>query len=61
MDEGNKQELLSLGLSSVKKLGDFGFGGKDVADLYYEPHKEDEVWEMITVAIDKIFDSLAKE
>jgi len=61
MDESNKQELLSLGLSSVKKLGDFGFGGKDVADLYYEPHKEDEVWEMITVAIDKIFDSLAKE
>ncbi len=47
MDEDNKQELLALGVQNVKKLGDFGFDGKDVADLYYEPHKKEEAWKMI--------------
>ena len=54
MDESNKRALLGMGLSSVKKLGDFGFGGKCVADLYYESHKEDEVWEMISVGVEEI-------
>lgn len=54
MDESNKQELLGMGLNNVKKLGDFGFLGKDVADLYYEPHKEDEVWNMISHGIEKV-------
>ena len=54
LDESNKQELLALGLTNVKKMGDFGFGGKDVADLYYEPLKEEEVWEMISVGVEEI-------
>jgi len=54
MDESNYQELLLLGLTNVKKLGSFGFNNKCVADLYYEPHKTKEVWEMIDVATNKI-------
>jgi len=55
MDESNKQELLQMGIANVKKMGDFGFGGKDVADLYYEPHKTDEVWQMISEGVERIF------
>ncbi|HHD75805.1 MAG TPA: low molecular weight phosphotyrosine protein phosphatase [Campylobacterales bacterium] len=58
LDESNKKELLSMGLSNVKKLGDFGFGGKGVADLYYEPHKEEEVWEMVSVGVEKILEEM---
>lgn len=58
LDESNKQELLSMGLTNVKKLGDFGFSGKDVADLYYEPHKEEEVWEMVSVGVEKILEEV---
>ena len=54
LDESNKQDLLALGLTHVKKMGDFGFDGKDVADLYYEPLKEDEVWNMISVGVNEI-------
>ena len=54
LDESNKQELLAMGLTNVKKMGDFGFNGKDVSDLYYEPLKEEEVWEMITVGVEEI-------
>ena len=54
LDESNKTELKFLGLTNVKKLGDFGFDGKDVADLYYHPEKEDEVWEMVSVGVDEI-------
>ena len=54
LDENNKQELLAMGLTNVKKMGDFGFNGRDVADLYYEPFKEDEVWEMISVGVEEI-------
>jgi len=57
LDESNKNDLISLGYKNVKKLGDFGFNGKDVADLYYYPQKEDEVWEMINVAVDNILKS----
>jgi protein-tyrosine phosphatase len=55
LDNSNKQQLQKLGYSNVKLLGDFGFNGKDVADLYYHPQKENEVWSMINTAIDKIF------
>ncbi len=58
MDESNYQELLSLGYKSVKKLGDFGYNGKDVADLYYEPYKESEVWDMIEKGVDRILREL---
>ena len=54
LDESNKTELEFLGLTNVKKLGDFGFDGKDVADLYYHPEKEDEVWEMVSIGVDEI-------
>ena len=55
LDESNKKELQAMGLNNVKKLGDFGFNGKDVADLYYEPEKVDEVWEMVSLGVEKIF------
>jgi protein-tyrosine phosphatase len=58
LDESNKNELLSMRLTNVKKLGDFGFSGKDVADLYYEPHKEEEVWEMVSVGVGKILEEI---
>jgi len=58
MDESNKQELLAMGIKNVKKMGDFGFNGKDVADLYYEPHKVDEVWQIINQGVDAIFQEL---
>ncbi|CAA6826900.1 MAG: Unknown protein [uncultured Sulfurovum sp.] len=54
LDESNKTELEFLGLSNVKKLGDFGFDGKDVADLYYHPEEENEVWEMVSVGVENI-------
>jgi len=54
LDESNKKELLAIGLTDVKKLGDFGFSGKDVADLYYEPEKVDEVWEMVSLGVEEI-------
>ncbi|MCB4784595.1 MAG: low molecular weight phosphotyrosine protein phosphatase, partial [Sulfurovum sp.] len=55
MDESNLEELKGMGLKNLKKMGDFGFKGKDVADLYYEPHKQDEVWEMVSVGVEEIF------
>ncbi|MCB4781855.1 MAG: low molecular weight phosphotyrosine protein phosphatase [Sulfurovum sp.] len=55
MDESNLEELKGMGLKNLKKMGDFGFKGKDVADLYYEPHKQDEVWEMVSVGMEEIF------
>jgi len=54
MDESNKKELLGMGITNVKKMGDFGFEGKDVADLYYEPHKVDEVWQMVSKGVERI-------
>jgi protein-tyrosine phosphatase len=56
LDESNKKELLSMGLTNVKKLGDFGFDGKDVADLYYEPEKVDEVWKMVSFGVEEMFE-----
>jgi protein-tyrosine-phosphatase len=56
LDESNKKELLSMGLTHVKKLGDFGFNGKDVADLYYEPEKVDEVWKMVSFGVEEILE-----
>lgn len=61
MDESNKQELLNLGFNNVKKLGDFGFNGKNVADLYYEPHKKKEVWEMITIGVEQAINILKNQ
>jgi protein-tyrosine phosphatase len=54
LDSSNEEELNFMGLTNVKKLGDFGFRGKDVADLYYTPEKEDEVWEMVSTAVNQI-------
>ncbi len=54
MDESNKIALEQMGLVGVKKMGDFGFGGKDVADLYYEPEKKDEVWKIVSKGVARI-------
>ena len=54
MDESNKVALEKIGIKNLRKMGDFGFNGKDVADLYYEPHKRDEVWEMVSEGVEKI-------
>jgi len=55
MDRSNLSDLLALGLTNVSLLGDYGFEGKEVADLYYEPHRAEEVYEMIESAVQQIF------
>jgi protein-tyrosine phosphatase len=57
MDESNKVELECMGVQDIKKIGDFGFAGKDVADLYYEPEKTEEVWQMISNGVERIITS----
>jgi len=57
LDESNKEELKRVGINA-KKLGDFGFEGRDVADLYYEPYRGNEVWEMIDRGVLNILKSL---
>jgi len=54
MDGSNKLELEKMGIKNIKKMGDYGFNGKDVADLYFEAHKTDEVWEIISEGVDRI-------
>ena len=58
MDRSNLSDLLALGLTNVSLLGDYGFDGKEVADLYYEPHRAEEVYEMIEGAVQQIFDKM---
>ena len=58
MDRSNLSDLLALGLTNVSLLGDYGFDGKEVADLYYEPHRADEVYGMIEEAVREIFDKM---
>ncbi|RUM35066.1 MAG: hypothetical protein DSY50_05525 [Desulfobulbus sp.] len=54
MDRSNHDDLIALGLENVYLLGDYGFDGADVADLYYEPHKGEEVYGMIASATEEI-------
>ncbi len=58
MDRSNLSDLLALDLTNVLLLGDYGFDGKEVADLYYEPHRADEVYGMIEEAVREIFDKM---
>jgi len=46
--------LASSLLSKVNYISWWSNNDKDVVDLYYEPHKENEVWQMITSAVDMI-------
>jgi len=57
MDRSNYDDLIALGLENVSMLGDYGFDGADVADLYYEPHKGEEVYGMIHEAVSYILES----
>jgi len=54
MDESNLIELKSLGINNLVKLGDFGFEGEDVADLYYYPEKAEYVYHMVDRATQQI-------
>jgi len=58
MDRSNYRDLTALGLSNVLMLGDYGFESADVADLYYEPEKAEEVYGMIEVACGRIFEEI---
>jgi len=58
MDRSNLRELKALGLSNVRLLGDYGFDGADVADLYYEPQKAEEVYAMIETACHAVLDEM---
>ena len=58
MDRSNLSDLLALGLTNVSLLGDYGFEGKEVADLYYEPYRAEEVYGMIEGAVQQIFDKM---
>ncbi len=55
MDRSNLADLLALGLENVSLLGDYGFNGQEVADLYYEPNRAEEVYGMIEGAVEEIF------
>jgi len=56
MDESNLIELERMGVDNLAKLGDFGFDGEDVADLYYYPEKASYVYDMIDRATLEILD-----
>lgn len=58
LDESNKRDLLTMGVNQVQKLGDFGFEGADVADLYYYPEKAEQVYAMVEKAVEKILTQL---
>ncbi|MBD3793543.1 MAG: low molecular weight phosphotyrosine protein phosphatase [Campylobacterales bacterium] len=58
LDESNKRDLLAMGVNQVQKLGDFGFEGADVADLYYYPEKAEQVYAMVEKAVEKILTQL---
>lgn len=58
LDESNKRDLLAMGVTHVQKLGDFGFEGADVADLYYYPEKAEQVYAMVEKAVEKILTQL---
>ncbi len=59
MDRSNYHDLMALGLDNVTMLGDYGFGGADVADLYYEPQKAEEVYAMIEAVCGSILGDCA--
>jgi len=54
MDESNFMELKSLGVINLVKLGDYGFDGEDVADIYYYPKQAEYVYDMLDTSIKKI-------
>jgi len=56
MDESNLIELERLGVKNLVKLGDFGYDGEDVADLYYYPERASYVYDMLDRAICQILD-----
>lgn len=53
LDDSNIENLKNLGVSTVFKLGDFGFEGQDVPDPYFfEGFKGfDKVYEMIDICV----------
>ncbi len=57
MDQSNLIELERLGVENLVKLGDFGYNGEDVSDLYYYPEKASYVYEMINGATQQILAS----
>jgi len=60
MDRSNYRELIALGLCNVSMLGDYGFEGADVADLYYEPQRGEEVYGMIEEACGVILEEMIR-
>jgi len=54
MDKSNFMELKELGVINLVKLGDYGFDGEDVADIYYYPKEAEYVYNMLESSIKEI-------
>ncbi|MDD2790780.1 MAG: low molecular weight phosphotyrosine protein phosphatase [Sulfurimonas sp.] len=57
LDESNYQDLKRLGATNLVKLGDYGYGGKDVPDPYFFDGFDgfDEVYKMIESCVNTLF------
>jgi len=56
LDANNYRDLVSMGASTVVKLGDYGFNGEDVPDPYFFSGYEgfDKVYAMIESSIENL-------
>lgn len=57
LDESNYQDLKRLGATNLVKLGDYGYGGKDVPDPYFFDGFDgfEEVYKMIESCVNTLF------
>ncbi len=60
LDDSNIASLKAMGASNVLKLGDYGYGGKDVPDPYFFEGFEgfETVYEIIEVCVGNLLDEL---
>ncbi len=60
LDDKNRADLVALGCKKVRKLGEFGLGGRDVPDPYFFDGFEgfETVFSMIEEGVENIFKEL---
>ncbi|RUM63879.1 MAG: low molecular weight phosphotyrosine protein phosphatase [Sulfurimonas sp.] len=60
LDNSNYNDLKALGVSSLVKLGDYGYNSQDVPDPYFFDGFKgfEEVYEMINTCVDNLFNEL---
>ncbi len=62
LDNSNYNDLKALGVSSLVKLGDYGYNSQDVPDPYFFDGFKgfEEVYEMINTCVDNLFNELKR-